>query len=501
MTEEATIPAMRAGSPPRDNPLTRSVAGVAGLVTLVLLVVACLGSLPWTVFGTGEGRAVERYRDQVLEANRLPPTWLMDLPEDWAEPAVWGDPGAKARDRVVAGYHAAAVSFALSERVAEAGEGEEEVSAEDLTVDEIRSAAPYYVFGTDNLGRDLFVRSLAGGAVSIGIGLSAAGISVLIGTLYGALAGYLGGKADAVLMRIVDVLYGLPYILLVVLLAVAGDALVSRYDSDIKRESAERRWVWMLQEAGGAERAGAVDAGGVLLEVNEGMSEGEAALVRAANGAIRGYLGEGDGGDVSARELVEAVSAVDRDLGGLDPLLVAKAGGEEEASAIKSAATVAGFETRGLSSGTVTALEVLVLLLAIGGVSWLTMARVIRGQVLSLKERPFMEAARAMGVPVGAQFRRHLLPNLVGPIVVYATLTVPQAILQESFLSFLGIGVKPPLPSWGNLAAEGLTELNGFASAWWRLFFPCLLLALTLLALNFVGEGLREAFDPKRARK
>jgi ABC-type dipeptide/oligopeptide/nickel transport system permease subunit len=129
------------------------------------------------------------------------------------------------------------------------------------------------------------------------------------------------------------------------------------------------------------------------------------------------------------------------------------------------------------------------------------MARVIRGQVLSLKAQPFMEAARAMGVPVRRQFLRHLLPNLIGPIVVYATLTVPQAILQESFLSFLGIGVQPPLPSWGNLAAEGLSALNTVKVRWWLLLFPCVLLAATLLALNFVGEGLREAFDPKRARQ
>jgi ABC-type dipeptide/oligopeptide/nickel transport system permease subunit len=129
------------------------------------------------------------------------------------------------------------------------------------------------------------------------------------------------------------------------------------------------------------------------------------------------------------------------------------------------------------------------------------MARVVRGQVLSLKAQPFMEAARAIGVPFHRVFLRHLLPNLVGPIVVYATLTVPQAILQESFLSFLGIGVKPPLPSWGSLAADGLDQLNPVESRWWLLLFPCLLLGLTLLALNFVGEGLREALDPKRVRR
>ena len=138
------------------------------------------------------------------------------------------------------------------------------------------------------------------------------------------------------------------------------------------------------------------------------------------------------------------------------------------------------------------------LLVAIGGVSWLTMARVIRGQVLSLKRQPFIEASRAIGAPVHWQFTRHLLPNLLGPITVYATLTVPQAILQESFLSFLGIGIEPPLPSWGNLASEGLSQLNPVKSRWWLLLWPCLLLGVTLLALNFIGEGLRESLDPKR---
>jgi ABC-type dipeptide/oligopeptide/nickel transport system permease subunit len=126
------------------------------------------------------------------------------------------------------------------------------------------------------------------------------------------------------------------------------------------------------------------------------------------------------------------------------------------------------------------------------------MARVIRGQVLSLKQQPFMEACRAIGVPLHRQFIRHLLPNLMGPIIVYATLTVPSAILSESFLSFLGIGVKEPLPSWGNLAADGLSELNIVRSRWWLIFWPCLFVGMTLLSLNFVGEGLREALDPRR---
>jgi len=238
--------------------------------------------------------------------------------------------------------------------------------------------------GTDRIGRELVWRCLLGGAISLGIGAAAAAIAVGIGVTWGALAGYLGGRTDAVMMRIVDVLYGLPYILLVVLVKFAVDELFG-----------------------------------------------------------------GGGGAVS----------------------------------------------------------LLSLLVAISGVSWLTMARVIRGQVLSLREQPFVEAARAVGVPTPGILVRHLLPNLAGPIIVYATLTVPQAILQESFLSFLGIGVQPPLPSWGTLASAGLVELHTLASsgisasAWWLLFFPCLLLGLTLLALNLLGDALREKLDPRSARR
>ena len=144
-------------------------------------------------------------------------------------------------------------------------------------------------------------------------------------------------------------------------------------------------------------------------------------------------------------------------------------------------------------------LDIITLLVAIGGVSWLTMARVVRGQVLSLRAQPFIEACRASGLTEWCIFTRHLLPNLVGPVLVYATLTVPQAILQESFLSFLGIGIQKPLPSWGSLASDGLLPaLNPIEHRWWLLLFPCLLLAATLLSLNFLGDGLRDVFDPKR---
>ncbi|MCC7147250.1 MAG: ABC transporter permease [Phycisphaeraceae bacterium] len=247
--------------------------------------------------------------------------------------------------------------------------------------------------GADALGRSLLSRCLLGGTISLGIGAAAASISVVIGVLWGAVAGLAGGRTDALLMRIVDVLFGLPYILLVVLL------------------------------------------------------------------------------NLALRPGVEKLLAL-----GL-PTDIASGG-----------------------AGLVT------LLIAIGSVSWLTMARVIRGQVLSLRSQPFVEAARACGSGWQRILFFHLLPNLVGPIVVYTTLTVPTAILQESFLSFLGIGVQPPLPSWGSLAADGVRELPGMLSGWgvrpwWLIVWPCALLGATLLGLNLLGDGLRQRLDPRNIRR
>lgn len=235
-------------------------------------------------------------------------------------------------------------------------------------------------FGTDILGRSMLARVLLGGTISLAIGFAAAAISVVLGVTVGMLAGYRGGWIDSLLMRSVDILYGLPYILLVVLLKIALEPLL-------------------------------------------------------------------------------------RDNLQFDP----------------------------------AAANIIVLFLAIGSVSWLTMARVVRGQVLSLRAQPFIEACRASGLTEWRIFSRHLLPNLVGPITVYATLIIPQAILQESFLSFLGIGIQPPMPTWGSLAAEGLLPaLNTIRHYWWLLAFPCIFLAVTLLCLNFLGDGLRDVFDPKR---
>ena len=238
-----------------------------------------------------------------------------------------------------------------------------------------------HLLGTDEVGRSLLWRTLYGGAVSLSLGLLAAGLAVGIGTAYGAVAGYVGGRCDAILMRIVDVLYALPTLLLVMLFTVSIGTVLQR-----------------------------------------GLSlSGEAARFA-------------------------------------------------------------------------------VLALAVGGVSWLTVARVVRGQVLSLREQPFIEAARALGLPTHRILLRHVLPHLIGPIAVFATLTVPQAILQESFLSFLGVGVQPPQATWGSLAADGVRALNPIRFDWWLILFPSAALSITLLALNFLGDGLRDALDVRPGR-
>jgi ABC-type dipeptide/oligopeptide/nickel transport system permease subunit len=247
-------------------------------------------------------------------------------------------------------------------------------------------------FGYDALGRSMLGRCLLGGTISLAVGAAAATISVILGTSVGLLAGYRGGWIDSALMRLVDILYGLPYILLVILFKIAFEAPLGR----------------------GIEK-------------------------------LQQHLGTG-----------------------------------------------------GRWFDSYQAANLIVLFSAIGLVSWLTLARVVRGQVLSLRAQPFIEACRAMGIPQWRIFTRHILPNLVGPITVYATLTVPSAILQESFLSFLSVGINPPLPTWGSLASDAIASLSPVKIYWWMLLFPCLLLVITLLSLNFVGDGLRDVFDPKR---
>ncbi len=235
--------------------------------------------------------------------------------------------------------------------------------------------------GTDVHGRDLLVRLCCGAQISLLIGAVGAGVSLVIGLLWGAVAGYSGGRLDGAMMRIVDVLYALPSIILaIVLMSVLEQPL--------------RNWL---------------DALGVT-------------------------------------------------------------------SAAKAA-------------------RLLVLFTALGAVSWLTMARIVRGQVLSLRARPFVEASRALGAGPWRILARHIIPNVLGIVIVYLMLTVPAIILSESFLSFLGLGIQPPMASWGSLIAEGVNQINPIRVYWWLIVFPGSILVLTLLALNFVGDGLRDAWD------
>ena len=313
----------------RRNPLA-----IVGTVIITLLVLICFGSLPWTLGPSStEKNAPAVYENQDTAHVKKAPYW-----------ANTGNP-------------------------------------DDILPDHARW------MGTDGNGRDLRPRFLLGGAISLSIGICSALIAAFIGTSIGLIAGYAGGRTDALLMRFVDVLYGLPYILLVILMRVALIPFVIE-----------------------------------ILHNHTFHLAGNTANLWA---------------------------------------------------------------------------NYLILLVGIGAVSWLTLARVVRGQVLSLRQQPFVEAARALGFPAHRVLIRHILPNLIGTVTVYATLTVPAAILSESFLSFLGLGIQPPLPSWGNLASDGMEALNPVQLRWWLIIWPCMGLSLALLALNFVGDGLREAIDPK----
>jgi oligopeptide transport system permease protein len=220
----------------------------------------------------------------------------------------------------------------------------------------------FLIFGTDSNGRDLLVRTLSGGRVSISVAIIATLVALVVGVTYGAISGYVGGRTDAVMMRIVDIIYAMPFMFVVILLVV------------------------------------------------------------------------------------------------------------------------------------VFGRSIMMIYLALGLVEWLDMARIVRGQTLSLKTKEFIISANALGVSNFSIIRKHIIPNVIGPVVVYMTLTIPKVILIESFLSFLGLGVQEPNTSWGVLISEG-TALMEVAP--WMLIYPSIFLVVCILAFNFLGDGIRDAFDPK----
>jgi oligopeptide transport system permease protein len=238
-------------------------------------------------------------------------------------------------------------------------------------------------FGTDDSGRDIFARAMQGGRISLMLGVLATLVSLFIGVSCGAVSAYTGGRTDALMMRIVDILYALPFTLFVILLMTVMPS---------------HSWV------------------------------DDSAFMQAC----------------------------------------------------------------GLTT------DIFIMFVAIGSVEWLTMARIVRGQVLAVKKREYVVAARCLGYGPGYIIRRHIVPNVLGPVIVYATLTIPAVILLESFISFLGLGVRPPSASWGTLIRDGAA---GMGMHPWTLIIPAALFSLTLLSFNFLGDGLRDALDPRSGDK
>ena len=311
--------------------------------------------------------------------------------------------------------------------------------------------------GTDEAGRDMLARVLQGGRISLMVGIISTFVSLLVGVSYGAIAGYLGGRIDNFMMRIVDIIYAIPYILIViVLLSVFGGPNTNVLIG------------WVPQ----------IVSTLVVLVVGVPVT---VLIFRAV------FERQGDTASGIVLSLLKFLFTV---------LAAAALAGVVVLMAYLLGLTNTGAWLADRYSGNVNQgqSQIFLLFFALGLVSWLTMARVVRGQILSLKNQEFVLAAKATGVSTFGIIFQHLVPNTLGPVIVYATLTVPSVMLTEAFLSYLGLGVQAPYASWGSLAADGVKNIAIFP---WQLIFPGVTMALTLFSLNFLGDGLRDALDPQ----
>lgn len=316
-----------------------------------------------------------------------------------------------------------------------------------------------HLMGTDEAGRDMLARVLQGGRISLMVGVISTIVSLIVGVSYGAIAGYLGGSIDNLMMRIVDIIYAIPYILIViVLLSVFGGPNTGFLISLLPVIITVAITLFLLVAISIAVYRKLFGA------VESSMAYWAAALLKVIFVvAVLAVLAGGVALDIAMHKAF---------LSNLGTWIAEK---------------YSGSVNQGLS-------QIFLLFFALGLVSWLTMARVVRGQILSLKNQEFVMAAKATGVSTFKIIFRHLVPNALGPVIVYATLTVPSVMLTEAFLSFLGLGVQAPYASWGSLCADGIKNIGIFP---WQLVFPGVTMALTLFSLNFLGDGLRDALDPQ----